>query len=307
MAHCRSRGGAVAPVELRAGTLARDSGRPGCDVSAAGLSSGHCSMSVKSCSRRQHGAAYLQAGCLSEGLLGPPGERYRAAGPEAARQLRRRQPSRPLQQCQRIGVRLSDDLRPRLEPAPRIPAPGSAVSRRAANLSACVEARASHCPSSATHTSGRSAPPLTASRVRPGPPETGPALRPNGSAAPPTAGAGKAHHDPASARSAEQPAKAGPICDCMPTAPHPALRGRPGQVVNQHGLAYARLAAHHQGPGAGRAAHLGTGPGFPGHRPAILRARRARPKRDPDPTGRQIKSAGAWPGTRAPGMPARGR
>src|SRR5262249_14420305 len=49
------------------------------------------------------------------------------------------------------------------------------------------------------------------------------------------------------------------------------------------------------GPGAGRAAHLGTGPGFPGHRPAILRARRAHPKRDPDLASRQIKSAAPGP------------
>src|SRR5262249_58341386 len=128
---------------------------------------------------------------LSEGPLDPPGKRYRAAEPEAARQLRRRQPSRPLQQCQRIGVRLSDDLCPRREPAPRIPAPGSAVSRLAANLSACVEARASHYPSSAAQTTGRSPPPLTASRVRPGPQEPGRRAGPNRAAAPPAAGAGK--------------------------------------------------------------------------------------------------------------------
>jgi len=65
-------------------------------------------MPVKPRSRRQH------AGCLSEGLLDPPGERCRAAEPEATSQLCRRQPSQPLQQCPRIGLRISDDLRPHL-------------------------------------------------------------------------------------------------------------------------------------------------------------------------------------------------
>src|SRR6516162_4783203 len=49
------------------------------------------------------------------------------------------------------------------------------------------------------------------------------------------------------------------------------------------------------------------GPGFPGHRPAILRARRAHNKRDPDPTGRQIKSAGAWPGNADTGHAGQGK
>jgi hypothetical protein len=176
------------------------SGRPGCHAPAAALGSGHCSMPVRPHSRPQ------RAGCLSEGVLDPPGERYRAAEPEATRQLRRCQPSRQLQQRQQIGVRLSDDLRPRLEGRAANTRPTrSAVSRWAANLSACAEARSSHCSSSTTQTSGRSPPPLTASRVRPGQPGTGPApARRSGrtrSAGPHAAA--QTHHDPASARSAD--------------------------------------------------------------------------------------------------------
>jgi hypothetical protein len=55
-------------------------------------------MPVRPDSRRE------RAGCLSAGVLDPPGERYRAADPEAARQLRGGQPSRQLKQRQRIGV-----------------------------------------------------------------------------------------------------------------------------------------------------------------------------------------------------------
>ena len=198
MAHDRSRGGAVAPVELRAGTLARDLGAPGAKC-------------------RPSGSVRVTARCRSS-----------RAAPVST---------------------------------------GLLIRRQAAYLKVSSIRRASGI-----------------ARAR-----------------------AKAHHDPASARSADA-AREGRFHlrlhahRAPPGTPRPA-----GQVVNQHGLAYARLAAHHQGPGAGRAAHLGTGPGFPGHRPAILRARRVHPKRDPGPTSRQIKSAGGWPGTWAPGMPARGR
>ena len=135
-------------------------------------------------------------------------------------------------------------------------------------------------PATARRRSGRSAavprPPPTAGPAQPARPGTGPGqaplLRPNAvrsciAAAVPAAG-----RDGSSigAHSWCSPAKASSISDCTPDgARHPAPCARPGQVVQQRGLAHPRLTAHHQGPAL-------TGPDR--HRPAG-RARRAR--RDP--------------------------
>ena len=140
---------------------------------------------------------------LQEGLLDAAGQRPRVGKPEPARELRRRQPTRQLQQRERVAARLGDDpvahalvQPPRHrrrqqragvvvgEPAddqlrqagelvdvgwaraPRTPcAIRSASRRRATNASVCAEARSSHCASSTRHTSGCSSA-ASASRLR---------------------------------------------------------------------------------------------------------------------------------------------
>ena len=133
----------------------------------------------------------------AEALLDPARQRRRRRQAEAACQLRGRQAARQLQQGQRV-TRASRSrsgpapARPtaksapnpagpaRRRPATRPPAAraarqlvpgtlapntkptGSAASRRAANPSACAEARSSHCWSSTTQISGRS--PATSDR-----------------------------------------------------------------------------------------------------------------------------------------------
>ena len=127
-----------------------------------------------------------------EAFLDAARQRGGVGQPEPARQLRRRQPARQLQQCERVAARLGHDpiayplverpgdhRRPaapghRRRPARGPPVPpcppararrasprtanttatDSATRRRATNASTCAEALSSHCASSTTQTSG---------------------------------------------------------------------------------------------------------------------------------------------------------
>jgi len=68
-----------------------------------------------------------------EALLDPPVQRYRAADPEPARQLRRRQPSRQLKQRQRVPVRVAVSLSRGTEPGNQAPGRASTGAARTAD------------------------------------------------------------------------------------------------------------------------------------------------------------------------------
>ena len=140
---------------------------------------------------------------LEEGVLDAARQRARVGQPEPARELRRRQSARQLDQRERVAARLVEDpgLHPLVERpgdrrvqqqrgrrrrrALRSRAPAarrarrsspdsrtantnptrSASSRRATNASVCADTRSSHCASSTMHTSGCSSA-ASASRLR---------------------------------------------------------------------------------------------------------------------------------------------
>ena len=186
MAHRRSRDGAVAPVELRADTLARDLGGPGatcrppgsvrvtarCRSSrAAAVSTGAAYLKVSSIRRASGIAPLSPKPPASSADVSPHGSSSNAVGSACVSAMICVPAWNPCRANTRHPGRLSAAGRRTLAPASR---PGSATARPRLR-------RPADAPP----------PPLTASRVRPRPPGTGPALRPNGAAAPPAVGAGK--------------------------------------------------------------------------------------------------------------------
>ena len=257
MAHRRSRDGAVAPVELRADTLARDLGGPGatcrppgsvrvtarCRSSrAAAVSTGAAYLKVSSIRRASGIAPLSPKPPASSADVSPHGSSSNAVGSACVSAMICVPAWNPCRANTRHPGRLSPagprNSGPASRPGRPLPVLGYADQRTllAASDSKPSTARPTRSRAGAQAQRGR-----RASRC----------------------GRGQRRiMTHALAYSADDPARAGSICDCLPTARHPALRGRPCQVVNRHGLACARLAGHHPGPGAGRAAHLGTRPGI---------------------------------------------
>ena len=104
-------------------------GRPGADREPPGRPPHQHRIAGRIGRRQLHQPPGLRGQRLQlppEALLDPPVQRYRAADPEPARQLRRRQPSRQLQQRQRVPVRVGDDP----VPDPRVQRPGQPGQHR---------------------------------------------------------------------------------------------------------------------------------------------------------------------------------
>ena len=166
----------------------------------------------------------------------------------AARARRRRAGPRPRSSGRPASSRRSPGSR-----TANTSATDSASSRRATNASACAEARSSHCASSTTHSSGRSSAASDEQAEHGQPDEEAIRARRRRSArtrcrARRAAGRAAARGGRAAARTADAaPRTRSSISDSTPAAR--ATRqpdARSTQVLQQRGLADARLAAHHE-------------------------------------------------------------
>ena len=228
-----------------------------------------------------------------ETVLDPPRQRHRRGQPEPARQLRRSQPPRQLQQRQRVTPRLGHDQVPhpriqrpgqrRIQQRPRIllPQPRHRQLRQPGQLRPRHPGREHQA-----HRLGRQPPRHKPQRLHRGPVQ--PLLVIDHAHQRPLAGHlrhqpqhRQPHQEPVRRRAAAE-AERGPQRLLLrprqalqpvqhrrqqlmqpgerqlhlrlhPRRPHhPAPRRPPGQVIQQHGLAYPGLTAHHQHPAAAR-------------------------------------------------------
>jgi hypothetical protein len=130
-------------AELRQPRLRRRPRRPGADREPPGRPP-HQHRVAGRIGRRQlqqpPGLRWQGLQLPPEALLDPPVQRYRAADPEPARQLRRREPPRQLQQRQRVPARFGDDP----VPDPRVQRSGQPGQHRLQQLPRIVLGQALH-------------------------------------------------------------------------------------------------------------------------------------------------------------------
>ena len=130
-------------AELRQSRLLGRPRRPGTDREPPGRPPHQHRIAGRIGRRQLHqppGLRWQRLQLPPEAVLDPPVQRYRAADSEAARQLRRRQPSRQLKQRQRVPVRVGDDP----VPDPRVQRPGQPGQHRLQQLPRIVLGQAVH-------------------------------------------------------------------------------------------------------------------------------------------------------------------